>query len=254
MEQHIADVKALVKSSEEMTIAREEWAKINAKCLKTGEEKYLTKYLHDYIKLCHEQNEKPWFMSKHEWKCRHDDWCKTEVHMKHLRDKSRCQWMWIGVNLPPNEERLSRLQQGISIWLKRTACTDIFTKGWYVYEQRMPREKEEKMQDRGEHLHILIKQHRPEMSPAQYIRELAKIFKCNKECIDVKGYKEEYEAQKKLNYILGWKASDAKKKKQIEDISWRLQHNLKPHYEIGGTLTSPLRAPEKDMEIVETLC
>ncbi len=235
-------------------ITEEDQQKMWKKVLITGEEKYMTKYLHDYIKLCHEQEEKPWMWTIHEWECKHKYWKNTEIHKQKLQDKSRCQWVWITINLPPNEERLTLLQQGISKFLKRKCITQLFEKGWYVYEQRLPREKKEECKDRGEHIHMLFKQHSVTNPASQYIRDLAKDFNCGGNCIEIGEpkkaalFKEQYKAQDKLNYILGWKGTAAKRIKQIEDIKWRKDNNLEEYYELAGTKTSPLVVPEKKIE------
>lgn len=112
----------------------------------------------------------------------------------------------------------------------------VLTKKWmnkyiYVYEQR---QHENDKPFYGIHTHIIV--HREMIAKSDVIREIFNTCKnvCgSKQSIDVKLITTQNDLDIRLNYILGQKSTEEKRKKQIIDIDFRNHYKLDKFYYSG---------------------
>lgn len=135
---------------------------------------------------------------------------------------------------PPEYVELSDLVK----YTQRVALKK-WVKGYlYVYEQR----GETLMDIHGKHCHMLL--HFDDKPKSHICREIANTVKkivdtSNPSLLNIKFIQKD-EMLRKVTYLIGQKADEAKHAKQLNDIQWRLENCLLPYYfsniEIGEQL------------------
>jgi len=150
-------------------------------------------------------------------------------HLKHIEEiKNKSKYIFLTVN-PNSHITFNEFCRVIDKMMSKTWITNYL----YVYEQRG---EDVETLGKGFHFHAIIE--KPSNKSYQHmVRELSS--SCNKVCdtsnyhfFNLKNITDE-EKDRKIQYITGVKADEAKHLKQSMDIIFRQKNNLLSYYNIG---------------------
>lgn len=142
------------------------------------------------------------------------------------RKNAENQYWFVTVNPHPDTE-LKQLMKCVDKVLKKKWMTKYI----YVYEQR---QDEIDKPYHGIHMHMVVE--KGDKKKAEVIREVYNTCKRivgSKQAVDVKPLENAHDLAVRLNYMLGQKADEEKRKKQVIDKIFRQENNLQSFYKKG---------------------